>query len=139
MATNKGNEVAKHIEDEKVAEAEQVLVSPVMNINTANGSGNRISESEMERDAKNAAKVLGKMKTKSVTIPKQMAQYLGETLPACINGACIRVPVDGEAHDVPEPYFEIIKNSLKTINSGDVRDEYNLGKDVNSDALIPAN
>jgi hypothetical protein len=136
MATNKGREVAKHVEDQDVAEAEQVLVSPVMNINTANGSGNRISEAEMKRDADAAARALGKMAKKEVTIPKQMAQYLGDTLPACINGACIYVPVDGEAHEVPEPFVAIIKNSLKTINSGDVREQYGFGKKVNDDALI---
>lgn len=137
MATNKGKETAKHVEDENVEEAETVLVSPVMNINGANGAnGSRISEAEMKRDVEKAAKELGKMKTKSISIPKQMAPILGETMRAFINGAEIRVPIDGESYDIPEPYYEIIKNSLKTINSGDVRAEMNLGKDVGADALL---
>lgn len=136
MAANKGKEVAKHVEDENVEESEVVLVSPVMNINNANeASGNKISEAEMKRDVEQAAKALGEMKTKSISIPKQMAPILGETVRAFINGAEIRVPVDGESHDIPAPYYEVIKESLKTINSGDVRSDRNLGKDVGSDAL----
>lgn len=104
-------------------------------INTANGAGNKISEAEMKRDVEAAARVLKSKGTKSVTIPKQMAPILGETVISCINGACIRVPVDGESYDVPEPYHKIIMDSLKTIHAGDVRDERGFGDKVNDEAL----
>jgi len=110
--------------------------SSTMNINGANGAtGNRPSEAEMKRDLEYAKRVLSQQKTKAVSIPKQMAQYTGDTMISCINGACVRVPVDGESYDVPEAYYDIIMNSLKTIHAGDVRDARNLGKDVHSDAL----
>ena len=137
MAANK---TAKAVADENVEAAveagEAVMAAPVMNINTANGAGNKISEAEMKRDVERAVKILGEEKTKSISIPKQMAPILGETLRAFINGAEIRVPVDGESYDIPAPYYEIIKESLKTINSGDVRSDRNLGKDVDAEALV---
>ena len=113
-----------------------VETAPVMNINTANGAGSQVTEAEMKRDVENAARVLGEMPTKSISIPKQMAPILGDTVRSFINGAEIRVPVDGESYDIPAPYYEIIKNSLKTINSGDVRADLNLGKDVDAEALV---
>lgn len=108
-----------------------------MNINGANAAtGNRPTEAEMKRDVENAKRVLEAQKTKAISIPKQMAQYTGDTMIACINGACIRVPVDGESYDIPEAYHEIIRTSLKTIHGGDVRDQFNLGDKVNDDALV---
>lgn len=92
-----------------------------LNINKANESGNKISEAEMKRDVEKAAKILATKAKKSITIPKQLAPVVGETMISCINGACIRVPVDGEEYEIPEPFFHIIKESLKTVNSGDVR------------------
>ena len=110
--------------------------SSTMNINGANNANsNRPTEAEMKRELEYAKAVLSQQKTKSVSIPKQMAQYVGETLPACINGACVRVPVDGESYDVPEAYYPIIMNSLKTIHAGDVRDAYGFGDKVGDDAL----
>jgi hypothetical protein len=97
----------------------QTLVNA--NINTTQNMSNRISEGEMKRDVERAAKTLAAKKKKAITIPKQMAPILGDTLVSCINGACIRVPVDGEEYEIPEPYFQVIKESLKTVNSGDVR------------------
>jgi hypothetical protein len=137
MATSK---TAKAVADENVEAAveagEAVMAAPVMNINTANGSSNKISEAEMKQDVERAARLLGSEKTKSISIPKQMAPILGETIRAFINGAEIRVPVDGESYDIPAPYYDVIKDSLKTINSGDVRADRNLGKDVDAEALV---
>ena len=135
MATNK---TAKAVADEKVEEAvaagEPVIASPVINV--ANVGGRQITEAEVKRELNEAAAKLEGMKKKSISIPKQMAPILGETLPAMINGVQIRVPVDGESYDIPEAYYEIIKESLKVINSGDVRRDLNLGKDVDAEALI---
>ena len=135
MATNK---TAKAVADEKVEESvaagEPVLAAPVINI--ANGGGAQITEAEVKRELEQAAKTLGEMKTKTISIPKQMAPIIGESLPAFINGVKVVVPVDGESYDIPEAYYEVIKNSLKVINSGDVRADLNLGKDVDDDALI---
>lgn len=83
--------------------------------------GNRVSESEIKSELEAAAKALKAKNKKAVSIPKQLASTLGDTLPACINGVCINVPVDGEEYEIPEPYVELIRNSLKTVNSGDVR------------------
>lgn len=105
-------------------------------MNNANMGSNKISEAEMKRDVEAAAKVLKDSSTKSITIPKQMAPILGETLISCINGACIRIPVDGESYDIPEPYYKVIQESLKTIHAGDVRDEYGFGSKVGDDALL---
>lgn len=91
------------------------------NVNTTANMTNKISEAEMKRDVDRAAKALKAKKKKSIMIPKQLAPIVGDTMIACINGACIRVPVDGEEHDIPEPFVKIIKDSLKTVNSGDVR------------------
>jgi hypothetical protein len=135
MATNK---TAKTVADENVEEAvaagEPVIASPVINV--ANGGGKQITEAEVKRELEYAAQQLSGMKKKSISIPKQMAPILGETLPAMINGVQIRVPVDGESYEIPEAYYEIIKESLKTINSGDVRRDLNLGKDLDAEALI---
>lgn len=107
-----------------------------ININTANGaSGPALTEAEMKRDAENASQVLGKQKKKTISIPKQMAPFTGETMIACINGACIRVPVDGESYDIPEAYYDIIQNSLKTIQASDVRAERGFGDKVNDPEL----
>ena len=107
-----------------------------MNINRANSSGSQITEAEMKREVEAAKRQLDQQKTKAVTIPKQMAQYTGDTMIACINGACVRVPVDGNSYDIPEAYHDIIMNSLKTIHAGDVRDAYGFGDKVNDDALV---
>lgn len=90
-------------------------------INVANDTGNRPSEAEIKRELKAAAEALKAEKLKSISIPKQMAAMIGDVLPACINGVCIKVPVDGEEHKIPAPFYPIIKESLKTVNSGDVR------------------
>ena len=108
-----------------------------MNINGANAAtGNRPSESEMKREVDAAKRHLEQQKTKSVTIPKQMAQYVGDTMISCINGACVRIPVDGKSYDVPEAYHDIIMNSLQTIHGGDVRDQYGFGDKVNDNELV---
>jgi hypothetical protein len=96
-------------------------------VNKANETSNSISEAQMKADVENAVKVLGDMPKKAISIPKQMASVLGEVLPAGINGAYIRVPVDGEEYEIPEPYHAIIKESLKTINSSDVRNSLTQG------------
>jgi hypothetical protein len=97
------------------------------NINTTANMSNKISEGEMSRDVKRAAAALKAKKKVKISIPKQMAPILGDILISCINGACIRVPVDGEEHEIPEPYKEVIRNSLKTVNSGDVRSSLSQG------------
>ena len=97
-------------------------------VNKANeATGNRPSEAEMKADVEHAAKIIGEAKKKSISIPKQMAGVLGETMIAGINGAFIRVPVDGEEYEIPEPYYNIIKESLKTVNSSDVRESLTQG------------
>ena len=125
---------------EKDAGESQVInvsaTTSTMNINRANSSGSQITEAEMKRELEAAKRHLEQQKTKAVSIPKQMAQYTGDTMIACINGACVRVPVDGNSYDVPEAYYDIIMNSLKTIHAGDVRDAYGFGDKVNDDALV---
>ena len=109
-----------------------------MNVNKSNGSlGDyfRVSEADMKRDVEKAAATLGEEAKKTISIPKQMIPYLGETMIACINGACIRVPIDGESYDIPESYYPIIMESMKTIHAGDVRDQYGFGEKVNDQAL----
>ena len=107
-----------------------------MPVNGANGAtGNRPTEAEMKREVEHAKNVLSQQKTKSVSVPKQMAQYTGETMVSCINGACVRIPVDGESYDVPEAYYDIIMNSLKTIHAGDVREAHGFGDKVDHEAL----
>jgi hypothetical protein len=110
---------------------EQGIAQTVMNanINTTANMSNRISEGEMSRDVERAAKALKAKKKVTVNIPKQLAPTVGDVMISCINGACIRVPVDGEDHDIPEPYAKIIKDSLKTVNSGDVRPLLTQGND----------
>lgn len=95
--------------------------------------GHQISDKQIREDLEYAKKAIQAKGTKSVSIPKQLAATLGDTLPACINGVCINVPVNGEEYDVPAPYVEIIRESLKTIHSGDVRD--NLAKGANDGFL----
>lgn len=109
------------------AKVPQTLVNA--NINTTANMSNKISEGEMKRDVDRAAKALQAKKKVSISIPKQLAPTVGDTMIACINGACIRVPVDGEDYDIPEPYAKIIKDSLKTVNSGDVRPLLSQGND----------
>ena len=109
-----------------------------MPVNGANGNQGdyfRVSEADMKRDVEKAANHLGQEATKSISIPKQMIPYLGETMIACINGACIRVPIDGNSYDIPESYHPLIMESMKTIHAGDVRDQYGFGEQVNDAAL----
>lgn len=108
-------------------------------MNTANsaGTGNKPTEAEMKRDVEAAARILETSEKKSISIPKQMVPILGETMISCINGACIRVPIDGNSYDIPAPYHQIITDSLKTIHAGDVRDEYGFGDKVLDAALTP--
>ena len=96
-------------------------------VNKANEESNKISEAEMKAEVEAAVKVLSGAKKKSISIPKQMASVLGETLVAGINGAFIRIPVDGEEYEIPEHYHAIIKESLKTVNSADVRESLTQG------------
>lgn len=117
VAVDSTAEINKAAEAGAVAQATPTYTP----VNGANASGSKISEAEMKRDVERAAKALGSAKKKSISIPKQLAPMVGETMFSCINGACIRVPVDGETYEIPEPYHELITNSLKTINSGDVR------------------
>jgi hypothetical protein len=137
MATSK---TAKAVADENVeaavAAGEPVLAAPTMNINTANGAGSKFTEAEFQNELKEVARVLGEMPTKNISIPKQMAATVGETLPALINGVRIGVPVNGETYEIPEPFYDIIMNSLKVIHSGDVYADLNLGKDLEAEALI---
>lgn len=91
--------------------------------------GNKVSEAEIKSELDKAAKALKAKNKKAVSIPKQLATVLGDVLPACINGVCIKVPVDGEEYEVPEPYVALIRESLKTINSGDVRRTLKTGAD----------
>lgn len=104
------------------------------NINTANGSGSQITEAEMKKSVETAARVLATKKKKSISIPKQLVSVLGDTMISCINGACIRVPVDGNEYEIPEPFHHIIRESLKTVNSGDVRADLTAG--ANDDFLV---
>jgi hypothetical protein len=91
----------------------------------------------MKAEVEHAAKVLGDAPKKSISIPKQMASVLGGTVIAGINGAFIRVPVDGEEYEIPEPYYNIIKESLKTVNSEDVRGSLTQGaNDQYLDSLV---
>jgi hypothetical protein len=141
MAAKKSTEeTAVHVPDEKVEakveSGEPVLAAPTMNINTANGAGSKFTEAEFQRELDQVARVLGEMPTKTISIPKQMAATVGESLPAIINGVKIVVPVNGESYEIPEPYYNIIMNSLKTIHSGDVRADLNLGKDLDAEALV---
>jgi hypothetical protein len=122
----KGEEAGKTTHQENLP---QTLMNA--NINTTQNMSNKISEGEMKRDVERAAKALKAKKKKAIAIPKQMAPILGDTVLSCINGACIRVPVDGEEYEIPEPYFEVIKNSLKTVNSGDVRSTLKAGANDN--------
>jgi hypothetical protein len=137
MATSK---TVKAVADENVeaavAAGEPVLAAPTMNINTANGAGSKFTEAEFQNELKEVARVLGEMPTKNISIPKQMAATVGETLPALINGVRIGVPVNGETYEIPEPFYDIIMNSLKVIHSGDVYADLNLGKDLEAEALI---
>lgn len=103
--------------------------------NSNQGDYFRVSEADMKRDVEKAANHLGQEATKSISIPKQMIPYLGETMIACINGACIRVPIDGNSYDIPESYHPLIMESMKTIHAGDVRDQYGFGEKVNDAAL----
>ncbi len=105
------------------------------NINKANALGNKISEAEMKKEVADAAKALATKKKKAISIPKQLAPVVGETMISCINGACIRVPVDGEEYEIPEPFFALIRESLKTVNSGDVRASGALGNGANDQFL----
>jgi hypothetical protein len=129
-------EVNKAAEEGK----EVVQASPTyttLNVNKTDTMGNRVSETDIKKELEEAKKKLKAKAVKSVSIPKQLASVLGDTLPACINGVCIRVPVDGEEYDVPAPYVDLIRNSLKTINSGDVRSTLQHGNiDPEGDLLV---
>jgi hypothetical protein len=120
-----------------------VQVTPTystMNVNTTDGLGaSNLSEADIKRDLEKAAKALKAKKLKSVSIPKQLQPTLGPTLPACIQGVCVRVPVDGEEYEIPEPFVEVIRNSLKTINSGDVRATLKAGNRPPEDLLTVKN
>lgn len=110
--------------------------APEININTANGAGNKITDAQMEHELKQVQIQLGKMKKKNIMIPKQMADKVGTVIPAWINGVRINVPVNGKDQEIPEAYHEIIVNSLQTIDSGDVREDRNLGAKVGDEALL---
>ena len=123
-------------EQQELPQGDLVQVSAVHStINKANSAGSTLTEAEMKRDVEAAKRALQAKETKSISIPKQMAPYTGETMVSCINGACIRVPVDGNSYDVPAPYYELIMNSLKTIHAGDVRAEYGFGDKVDDAPL----
>lgn len=123
-------------EKQELPQGDLVQVSAVHStINKANSAGSTLTEAEMKRDVEAAKRALQAKETKSISIPKQMAPYTGETMVSCINGACIRVPVDGNSYDIPAPYYELIMNSLKTIHAGDVRSEYGFGDKVDDAPL----
>jgi hypothetical protein len=121
---------------EKESLLEAVQAAPNININTANGAGNKITDAQMEHELKQVQAQLGKMKKKNIMIPKQMADKVGTVIPAWINGVRINVPVNGKDQEIPEAYHEIIVNSLQTIDSGDVREDRNLGAKVGDEALL---
>ena len=76
--------------------------------------GKQATASQLDKEMKEAAKVLGEQKKVSYTIPKYLKKRIGSTLPLGINGAVIHVPV-GEKVDIPESYKQLLDQSLENL------------------------
>lgn len=92
-------------------------------INTVSSMKNYLSEAEYKQDLENAKRLLSDEPLEKVMIPKQMANVLGQVIPVMINGVQVRVPVDGETHEIPKPFADVLRQSLKIVQAEDVREE----------------
>lgn len=51
----------------------------------------------------------------SVSIPKNLANRIGRTLPLGINGVRIVLPVDGTKHEVPKSFADLLQDYLANV------------------------
>lgn len=92
-------------------------------VNTVTSMKNYLSDAEYKRDLERAKQILSEEPLEKVSIPKQMATVLGSVVPVGINGVYVKIPVDGEVHEVPRPFAEVLRQSLKVVQAQDVREE----------------
>lgn len=69
---------------------------------------------QLDKQMKDAAKVLGEQKKVDVHIPKYLEKRLGKNVPVAINGAVIHVPV-GEKVKIPEAMANLLNDSLSNL------------------------
>jgi len=73
--------------------------------------GKKVTNTDLDKQIKNAAKVLGESKKVDVFIPEYLKKRLGANYPVGINGAVIHVPV-GKKVQIPEPLANVLNDAL---------------------------
>jgi len=73
--------------------------------------GKKVTNTDLDKQIKNAAKVLGESKKVEVFIPEYLKKRLGTNYPVAINGAVIHVPV-GKKVQIPEPLANVLNDAL---------------------------
>lgn len=86
-----------------------------VNVNTTKSiKAATVSTSALDKQMKDAAKILGEEKKAEVTIPSYLKGRLGNTVPVAINGAVIHVPV-GKKVKIPESMAAVLNNMLENL------------------------
>jgi hypothetical protein len=79
--------------------------------------GKKVSDIEINNEVKVAAAMLADETKVKVSIPKSYSKFIGESLPICINGACIVLPVDGSTNEIPETFADLLREYLNNLTT----------------------
>lgn len=74
-----------------------------------------VNNTDLDKEVKTAAKVLGEQKKVKVTIPEYLRKRLGPTVPIAVNGAVIHVPVGEKNVEIPESMAEVLNESMNSL------------------------
>lgn len=70
---------------------------------------------EIEASLEASLKAFKDEKTVSISIPKNLQDRVGQTVPFMINGVRIVLPVDGSKNDVPTTFADHIREYLDNV------------------------
>lgn len=82
-----------------------------------------VSERDYQESMNRSLAIFKEMPKTKVSIPKQLVNVLGESLPVTINGCTIVVPVDGKRYDIPEAFADVLNDSLQVVQAEDIKAE----------------
>jgi hypothetical protein len=77
----------------------------------------KVSDLELNAEIKAAAQLLADEVKVKVSIPKSYGRFIGDTLPICINGACIVLPVDGSTQEIPTAFADHLREYLNNLTT----------------------
>lgn len=82
---------------------------------TASMKGKGKTNAQLAEDTKKLQRNFKDAKKVKVSIPSVLEAQLGKNMFVGINGVSITIPVDGEEYEVPEPFAQHVKQTLKNL------------------------